>query len=535
MQALHSWQDLTDERLVKLAQEGESVAYNELMLRYRERMLRWSMAIVLDRHLAEDILQEAMLRAYQQLASLRSPDKFLSWMKRIVRNHAYMAVRRGGPYAKELPFTACADWKDIEEKDGNPLDILLRSENERSIQGLLRQLNEKERGMLEEHIIHQRTPQEIALRYATSSSNVYATISRSRRKLQVLQYQRKLTLYLNDRRSQKGMTAAARVQLGIQSIYFGEIWDTFALSVLHAIQYKGRSSYSMTDIMGLTGFAFRLQMKKSRIDWECVKAIHWPTVYTKALGRLGFEAAIRGDGQKIYSASDKLMEAYSFVQQSLERGHPVIVWGIRKAYFGLIHGFDDLARCFYMTGLFEETVIPYEELGPAGRSELFVLSIGASIEVSRKDAIREAIADIIVHADGQELSRSEAYEYGLEAYNTWIRLIGDRLADPFENAYMVWSTANSRQFACQFLQELSHHAGNWGGQGENIARGAAEAAYAYGEALNSFQRLKRLFPFPHGGKPCGTNVQAEAIELLTSIRHAEGRGIDSLRMILEKF
>ncbi|MFF2889691.1 RNA polymerase sigma factor [Paenibacillus sp. NPDC057967] len=552
MQWIDRYHELMDEELVRLAQSGSDTAYNELIQRHRGRMLRWSLEVTRETYLAEDVLQESMLRAYMMLGTLRMPEKFLGWMKRIVRNRAYRAVRRGGPYAKELPFAAYAngdgssgydeettEWRlharlsasGTFQLDDNPLERLMRRENEQSLHRLLRQLNRKERGMLEEFAFYQRTPQEIASLYDTSSNNVYTTLSRSRRKLQMLTYQTKLTHYLKER-SGGGETGRSK-QLGIDSLYFGEIWDSFALCVLHATQYKENVPYTLPQIMGRTGLAFRLQVKRTVIDDNAVKGIHWPAVYQKALRRLGFQPASIGDGQKVSSASDKLMEAYSFVQQSLDGGHPVIVWGIRVGYFALIHGYDDNLRCFHMTGLFEGTRIPYEELGPAGSSELFVLSLGRYAGTAQQDTLIAALTDIIEHAEGMESSRYPEYEYGLAAYSVWMSGLAAGKADPCEHAHLVWSTASSRYFAYQFLVELKQECTRYRAVGTRLAELAGEAAAAYMEALSDYQKLKRLFPFPHGGLIDRHEVRDEGVELLRSIREAECRGINKLKLMLQ--
>ncbi|RJX40174.1 sigma-70 family RNA polymerase sigma factor [Paenibacillus pinisoli] len=551
MHSIERCHEMMDTELVRLAQSGSDTAYNVLMQRHRGRMLRWSLEVTRERHMAEDVLQDSMMRAYMLLGALREPEKFLGWMKRIVRNRAYRIVRRGGPYAKELPFAAygsrdassneeeTVEWRihtllsasRAQCRDDNPLELLLRYENEQALYRLLRLLNRKERGMLEELVFYQRTPQEIASLYDTSSANVYTTLSRSRRKLQLLTYQSKLTQYLKERSS--GGEKRRSKQLGIDSLYFGEIWDSFALCVLHAIQYKDSVRYTLPEIMGRTGLAFRLQVKRTSVDAKAVRGIHWPAVYRKALRRLGYQSASIGDGGKVSSVSDKLMEAYAFVQQSLDAGHPVIVWGIRVEYFALIHGYDDQRRRFHMTGLFEGTDIPYEELGPAGSSELFVLSLGRFAEVEPIEALKAALTDVIEHAEGDESSPNTEYAYGLAAYDVWMGLLDLGKADPHEHAHLVWSTASSRYFAYQYLLELKKECAAFGMCGRALAELAGEAAASYLEALAGFQRLKTLFPFPHGGRMDRSEIRKEGVLLLRGIRDAERSGVSRLKTMLQ--
>src|SRR5262245_25418424 len=73
-----------DAELVHLARTGNRDAYNELIRRYQRSM--WALAYVLvhDRFEAEDLAQEAFLRAWRNLDLLSDPTKFAPWLRRVV-------------------------------------------------------------------------------------------------------------------------------------------------------------------------------------------------------------------------------------------------------------------------------------------------------------------------------------------------------------------------------------------------------------------------------------------------------------------
>jgi DNA-directed RNA polymerase specialized sigma24 family protein len=75
-----------------------------------------------DPHMADDIVQDALIRAFLHLGSLTDTSRFLPWFHRIARNQANMRLRRGGPHQKERPFVSMGeaqvagsnvDWEDI--------------------------------------------------------------------------------------------------------------------------------------------------------------------------------------------------------------------------------------------------------------------------------------------------------------------------------------------------------------------------------------------------------------------------------------
>lgn len=71
-----------------------------------------------DPHLADDVVQDALIRAFLHLGSLEDTSRFLPWLYRIVINQANM-LRRGGPYRQERPFTSIGAALD----DGSLVDF----------------------------------------------------------------------------------------------------------------------------------------------------------------------------------------------------------------------------------------------------------------------------------------------------------------------------------------------------------------------------------------------------------------------------
>jgi RNA polymerase sigma-70 factor (ECF subfamily) len=71
---------MTDGNLVRRALAGDRPARDELVVRWSARLLAFCHARVADRHLAEDLAQEALLRAMRGLATLQEPEKFGTWL-----------------------------------------------------------------------------------------------------------------------------------------------------------------------------------------------------------------------------------------------------------------------------------------------------------------------------------------------------------------------------------------------------------------------------------------------------------------------
>ncbi len=78
--------DLSDNALVRRARDGDYDAFEALFQRHRQLVYRFAYQMVPRRDDAEDIVQEAFVRAYQNLGRYRDEAKFTTWLLRIVSN-----------------------------------------------------------------------------------------------------------------------------------------------------------------------------------------------------------------------------------------------------------------------------------------------------------------------------------------------------------------------------------------------------------------------------------------------------------------
>src|SRR4051812_5987875 len=76
----------TPGELVARAQRGERAAFGELTLRYRPRIHALALHLTGDAHDADDVAQEAFLRAYRSLGEFRQAAEFFTWVYRIAVN-----------------------------------------------------------------------------------------------------------------------------------------------------------------------------------------------------------------------------------------------------------------------------------------------------------------------------------------------------------------------------------------------------------------------------------------------------------------
>jgi RNA polymerase sigma-70 factor (ECF subfamily) len=80
--------------LVARAQAGDSEAFGELVSRYQNKIYRLAKHITQNDEDAEDVLQEAFLKAYEHLSGFQGNSKFYTWIVRIAVNEALMKLRK---------------------------------------------------------------------------------------------------------------------------------------------------------------------------------------------------------------------------------------------------------------------------------------------------------------------------------------------------------------------------------------------------------------------------------------------------------
>ena len=87
-------QTFDETALVERARTGDQQAFGELVNQYERKIYRLAMNITRNEEDAEDVLQEAFLKAYEHLDRFKGDSKFYTWIVRIAVNEALMKLRR---------------------------------------------------------------------------------------------------------------------------------------------------------------------------------------------------------------------------------------------------------------------------------------------------------------------------------------------------------------------------------------------------------------------------------------------------------
>ena len=88
--------------IVEQAMQGDREAFGVLVVQVSDRMYAIATRILRDSHLAEDALQVALVTAWRQLPTLRDPDRFEAWVRKLLVHACYAEARRRTAWAANV-------------------------------------------------------------------------------------------------------------------------------------------------------------------------------------------------------------------------------------------------------------------------------------------------------------------------------------------------------------------------------------------------------------------------------------------------
>jgi RNA polymerase sigma-70 factor, ECF subfamily len=89
-----TFKETTEQELVAEAQAGSTIAFERLIEKYERRIFRLAQNITRNREDAEDVMQNALVKAFRKLPTFRGDSSFYTWLVRITVNEGLMGIRR---------------------------------------------------------------------------------------------------------------------------------------------------------------------------------------------------------------------------------------------------------------------------------------------------------------------------------------------------------------------------------------------------------------------------------------------------------
>jgi len=182
--------DALEERaLIRAAQRGDRAAFEQLVRRYENQVLRLAWQLVRSEEEARDLYQEAFLKIYRSLHRFRFESRFSTWIYRIVMNvcldHLRRTARRKERQAPETEEGQPEFFHNVaEERPGlNPERHLRGKEIARRLETALARLSPRERLVFELKHYHGMKLRAIGEHCGTSEETAKNSLFRATQKL----------------------------------------------------------------------------------------------------------------------------------------------------------------------------------------------------------------------------------------------------------------------------------------------------------------------------------------------------------------
>ena len=172
--------DRSEAVLLKKARRGNLFAFEEVVKRYQRRVYGVALRIVRRHDVADDVAQEAFIRAHRKLDSYDPERPFGPWICRIAANLAINHVRSPVAREQELDDT---QREPAARAGDDPLEGILEDEARRVLDVALADLPAEQRAVFVLRTVEELSYREIAEAMEISIGTVMSRLSRAREKL----------------------------------------------------------------------------------------------------------------------------------------------------------------------------------------------------------------------------------------------------------------------------------------------------------------------------------------------------------------
>ena len=143
-----------DLKLVRASKNGDHEAFNQLVLKYQERIFNTIWRLTGEYETARDLTQDAFLNAYRGLAKFRENASFFTWLFRIAINLGTSARRQYARRKKNRSLTCydenneLQDWIEPVSTENDPIQSLEEKEREQFVKKAIADMEEPFRNIL---------------------------------------------------------------------------------------------------------------------------------------------------------------------------------------------------------------------------------------------------------------------------------------------------------------------------------------------------------------------------------------------------
>ncbi len=162
--------------MIRKAQDGDREAFAGLVEAYWDRLYRWLVHLTHDRHHAEDLAQEAFLKAFANLHLFRAGTNFQAWLFRIAYNRFANHYRRSSRDRQPLP-------QQVTDSSPGPVEEAVGRETEQTLARAVGRLPSEYRAALLLRVEEDMSFKQIAAVLKTTEETARWRVFKARQKL----------------------------------------------------------------------------------------------------------------------------------------------------------------------------------------------------------------------------------------------------------------------------------------------------------------------------------------------------------------
>ena len=168
--------------LIRAAQKGDAAAFAELVRRYQRAVYRTAYALTRNAADADDLAQEAFVRAYRALGRFRPDEPLHPWLSRIVTNLAF-SLFRSRKRRPETPLEPLLESGRQWSVDDDPAQAAEDQQRRQHMQNAFAELKPEHQAVLTLRVVQDLSYEEMAKTLGVPVGTVMSRLSRARSEL----------------------------------------------------------------------------------------------------------------------------------------------------------------------------------------------------------------------------------------------------------------------------------------------------------------------------------------------------------------
>lgn len=181
-------QNTNDQHYIAKTLAGDTQAYAVLVDRYKNMVFALALKMMRNREEAEEVAQDAFVKAFKKLNKFKGDSKFSTWLYKIVYNTCLDSIKKLKRNIEAVPVEEITE-RQLKSVD-DALDLMEKQERSNIIQKCLHLLSADERALLTMFYYDELSLNEISTVTGTSNNNLKVKLFRSRKKLATIMKER---------------------------------------------------------------------------------------------------------------------------------------------------------------------------------------------------------------------------------------------------------------------------------------------------------------------------------------------------------